>query len=126
MEDKLQIMLVDDEEIVGKRLKSSLERDGYSIEFFLTGAEALKRLGEKHFDIVVTDIRIDEIDGLEILDAVIESSPDTKTIMITGYATAEIAREAMAKGAFDFIAKPFRPKDLREVILKAAKQIKKA
>ncbi len=125
MEDRLQIMLVDDEEIVGKRLKSSLEKEGYAIEFFLTGSEALKRLDEKHFDIVVTDIRIDEIDGLEILDAVMENSPETKTIMITGYATAEIAREALAKGAFDFIAKPFRPKDLREVIIKAARQIKR-
>ena len=126
MEEKLQIMLVDDEEIVGRRLKSSLEKDGYSVEVFLTGAKALARLSEKHFDIVVTDIRIDEIDGLEILDAVVENSPRTKTIMITGYATAEIAREAMAKGAFDFIAKPFRPKDLREVILKAVREIEKS
>jgi DNA-binding NtrC family response regulator len=119
----LEIMIVDDETIVGKRLRVALEKDGYAVEVFDTGQSVIDRLQSKIFDIVVTDVRIDEVDGLQILDAVRSSSPTTKTIMITGYATVEMAREALAKGAFDFIAKPFMPKDLRKVIERAAREL---
>ena len=64
---------------------------------------------------MVTDIRMEDIDGIEILEKVKARSDHTKVIMITGYATVEVAREALGKGAFDFIAKPFKPNDLREV-----------
>ncbi len=123
MSDKLRIMVIDDEEIVGKRLKPALEKRGDIIESFVNSKEALKRLSEEHFDIVITDIRMDEIDGLEVLDYIKSHSKETKVIMITGYATVEVAREALAKGAFDFIAKPFKPEDLRIIINKAAKQL---
>lgn len=123
MSDKLRIMIIDDEEIVGKRLKPALEKRGDIIESFVNSGNALVRLAEEHFDIVVTDIRMDEIDGLEVLDYIRSHSKDTKVIMITGYATVEVAREALAKGAFDFIAKPFKPEDLRIIINKAAKQL---
>ena len=123
MPDKLKIMVIDDEEIVGKRLKPALEKRGDIIESFVNSKEALARLVEEHFDIVVTDIRMDEIDGLEVLDYIKSHSKDTKVIMITGYATVEVAREALAKGAFDFIAKPFKPEDLRIIINKAVKEL---
>ena len=123
MPDKLKIMVIDDEEIVGKRLKPALEKRGDIIESFVNSKEALARLVEEHFDIVITDIRMDEIDGLEVLDYIKSHSKDTKVIMITGYATVEVAREALAKGAFDFIAKPFKPEDLRIIINKAAKEL---
>jgi DNA-binding NtrC family response regulator len=123
MSDKLRIMVIDDEEIVGKRLKPALEKRGDIIESFVNSKNALMRLTEEHFDIVITDIRMDEIDGLEVLDYIKSHSNDTKVIMITGYATVEVAREALAKGAFDFIAKPFKPEDLRIIINKATKQL---
>ena len=123
MPDKLKIMVIDDEEIVGKRLKPALEKRGDIIESFVNSKEALARLAEEHFDIVITDIRMDEIDGLEVLDYIKSHSKDTKVIMITGYATVEVAREALAKGAFDFIAKPFKPEDLRIIINKAVKEL---
>jgi len=69
---------------------------------------------------VVTDIRMEKIDGIQILENVLEHSNQTKVIIITGYATINVAQEALAKGAFDFIAKPFKPDDLRSVINKAA------
>ena len=121
MESKLQILLVDDEEIVGKRLKAALEKHGYAVEVLQGGQAAIDLLQQREFDVVVTDIRIEDIDGLDILEAVQKSSSRTKTILITGYATAEVARAALAKGAFDFIAKPFKPKDLREVIERAVR-----
>ena len=124
MSEKLKVMVVDDEPIVGKRLKPALEKSGYEVEVYETGAEALKRIEETIFDIIVTDVRMDEIDGLDILAGVTAKSSHTKVIIITGYATIELAREALAKGAFDFIAKPFKPNDLREIIQKAATALK--
>jgi DNA-binding NtrC family response regulator len=123
MERKLELMIVDDEPIVGKRLKAALEKHGYEVETFETGQSAIRRLEDKPFDIVVSDVRMDDADGLDVLEAVKQSSSRTKTILITGYATVELAREALAKGAFDFLAKPFQPKDLRAMIEKAAKEL---
>ena len=124
MEQKLKIMVVDDEAIVGKRLKPSLEKHGYEVETFGNGKSAIKRIDEKKFDIIVTDVRMDDVDGMQILEHVETVSPDTKVIIITGYATVELAREALVKGAFDFIAKPFKPSDLRVIIEKAATELK--
>jgi DNA-binding NtrC family response regulator len=120
MPDKLEVLVLDDEPIVGKRLKPALEKIGCRVEVFEAPKEALERIEAKEFDIVVTDIRMDEIDGMEVLDFVASRWPRTKVVMITGYAMMALARQAMEKGAFDFIAKPFKPDDLRRVIAKAA------
>ena len=117
---KLRVMIVDDEPIVGKRLGPALEKNGFEVEAFLDPSQALARLQERDFDIVVTDFRMEELDGIQVLTHIMESSPDTRVILITGYATVEVAREALVKGAFDFIAKPYKPKELRAVINKAA------
>jgi len=119
----LKILILDDETIVGERLQASLEKDGHSLEAFTSPHEAIKALNEKVFDIVVTDIRMDDIDGIKILELVREKSPSTKVIMITGYATLEVARESLTKGAFDFIAKPFKIKEIRAAIEKAAQAL---
>ena len=123
MNDKLEVLLLDDEPIVGKRLKPALEKIGCNVEVFENPHNALERIDSKLFDIVVSDIRMDDIDGIMILDHVIKKSQHTKVILITGYAMMSLAREAMEKGAFDFIAKPFQPDDLRVVIAKAAKAL---
>jgi DNA-binding NtrC family response regulator len=123
MENKVQVLILDDEPIVGKRLVPALAKIGCEVESFEDPKMALQRIEEKTFDIVVTDIRMDDIDGIEILEKVKERSDHTKVIMITGYATVEVAREALGKGAFDFIAKPFKPNDLREVIVRAAEAL---
>ena len=120
MKQRLQLLLVDDEPIVGKRLMPSLAKNGYDVDFCVSGQEALDRLQHTSYDIVVTDVRMQDVDGLQILEHVKARSPRTKVIIITGYATIEVAREALAKGACDFIAKPFKPNELREVIAKAA------
>jgi DNA-binding NtrC family response regulator len=123
-EQSLQILVLDDEPIVGKRLRTALEKSGYAVEVFEDSRVALQRLNEKEFDIIVTDVRMEEVDGIQVLEHVLERSERTKVIVITGYATVEVAREALAKGAFDFIAKPFKPDDLREVIARAAAALK--
>jgi DNA-binding NtrC family response regulator len=123
MNTAFKILVVDDESIVGKRLKPALEKVGYQVDVCESGRAAISRLDATTFDIVVCDVRMDEIDGLQVLQHVIAKSPRTKVIIITGYATVEMAREALIKGAFDFIAKPFKPSDLRKIIEKATRQI---
>jgi DNA-binding NtrC family response regulator len=123
MTERLEVLLLDDEPIVGKRLKPALEKLGCSVEVFENPKLALERIAQKNFDIVVTDIRMDEVDGIQVLEEVLAKSKRTKVIMITGYAMMSVAREAMEKGAFDFISKPFSPDDLRRVITKAAESL---
>ncbi|MEW6747112.1 MAG: response regulator [Planctomycetota bacterium] len=120
----LDICIIDDEIVVCKRLQQALQNDGHKVETFVDSRSALQRIAAKRFDVVVTDIRMDDIDGLEVLDAVVKKKENTKVVMITGYATIELAREASLKGAFDFLSKPFRPADLREVLAKAAEALK--
>ncbi|SLM32546.1 Protein with response regulator receiver domain [Desulfamplus magnetovallimortis] len=123
MSNELKILLLDDEHIVGKRLKPALEKIGCSVEVFQDPLEAIKRIEEKEFDIVVTDIYMEGMDGMQVLEKVHAKCPKTKIIMITGYAMISLARDAMEKGAFDFIAKPFKPDDLRKIIAKAAEAL---
>ncbi len=119
---RLEILILDDEPLVGRRLKPILQRD-YHVEIFVDPKKALARMQEKKFDIVVTDIRMQGLDGLQVLENVRAKSPETKVIMITGYATLEAAQEAVTKGAFDFIAKPFRIGTIRDAIIKAAQAL---
>jgi CheY-like chemotaxis protein len=116
----LSVMVLDDEPIVGKRLKPVLEKSGFEVECFEEPKAALARIGEKEFDIIITDLRMEGMGGIDILEHVMAHCTRTRVILITGYATVEVAREALVKGAFDFIAKPFKPKDLQAVVAKAA------
>ncbi len=121
----LEVCIIDDEVVVCKRLKQVLTKAEYSVETFVDSRLAVKRIDEKKFDIVVTDIRMDHVDGMEVLNRIIKKGDNTKVILITGYATIEIARQAQAKGAFDFISKPFKPQELQEVIEKASRVLEK-
>jgi DNA-binding NtrC family response regulator len=119
MNDESRILIVDDEPIVCERLKAFLESDGHRVETIVDPAEAMHRLETEEFDIVISDIRMGEIDGIQVMEKVFRKSGHTKVIMITGYATLELAREALTKGAFDFIAKPFKMKEIRGTIKRA-------
>jgi DNA-binding NtrC family response regulator len=125
MSYQCDILIVDDEPIVGERLKAFIKKDGHRSEIFVDPSAALKRLEEKDFDIVISDIRMGEIDGIQVMQKVFQKSPRTKVIMITGYATLELARESLTKGAFDFIAKPFKLKEIRRTIEKAVESLEK-
>jgi DNA-binding NtrC family response regulator len=114
-----RIMIIDDEKIVGDMAKLSLEQEGYEVETFLSGAPALARLREKEFDVVVTDLKMKGIDGLEVLRTVKELSPGTKVIMITAFANLNVAIEAIKADVFDFFPKPVKIKELKESIKRA-------
>ena len=119
MTEHCEILIVDDEPVVGERLKAIIEKDGHRVEAFVDPIAAVSRLMEKTYDIVITDIRMKQMDGIQIMEKVLEKSKRTRVIMITGYATLELAREALRKGAFDFIAKPFKLKEIRKAIDRA-------
>jgi DNA-binding NtrC family response regulator len=124
VERTLRIMVIDDEAIVGKRLLLALEHCGYDVEVFVDPKIALARLDEHEVDIVVTDMRMEDVDGIQVLETVTAHWPRTKVVMITAYATIEVAREAQAKGVYDFIPKPFKVGEFLEVIEKAAAAVR--
>lgn len=99
---KTQILILDDEPIVWKRLKPALEKAGYEVEAFTQSSSAMRRVQEKEFDIVVTDLKMEGVDGMEFLTDVKTRSPKTEVIVITGFATMETAKESFQKGVFDF------------------------
>jgi DNA-binding NtrC family response regulator len=116
---KTQILILDDEPIVWKRLKPALEKAGYEVEAFTLSSKAMRRVQEKEFDIVITDLKMEGIDGMEFLSEVKSRSPRTEVIVITGFATMETAKESFQKGVFDFVAKPFKRGELLEIVKKA-------
>ena len=121
---KTKILILDDEPIVLKRLKPALEKSGYEIEVFSRSLEASDRIMEQDFDIVITDLKMEGIDGMEFLTRVKDRSPLTEVIVITGFATMETAKESFKKGVFDFLAKPFKLGEIKEVVVKAESKIK--
>jgi DNA-binding NtrC family response regulator len=117
--DKHSIMVIDDEKIVGDMAKLSLEQEGYDVETFLNGESALARLEQKPFDVVVTDLKMKGIDGLEILRTVKHLYPETVVIMITAFANLDVAIEALRDDVQDFFPKPVKIKELKASIRKA-------
>jgi DNA-binding NtrC family response regulator len=113
-----RILVLDDEPIVGDRLKPALEKLGFEVEAFTESQAAVQRIVEKSFDVLVTDLKMQKPDGLEVMDFVRQQSPATKVVIITGFATVDTAVETMKGGAVDFIAKPFKIRDLCDLIVK--------
>lgn len=100
------ILIIDDEKAIRKTLSEILSYEGYKIEEAGDGEEGLKKFKEKAYDVVLCDIKMPKIDGLEFLDKAGEINPDIPVIMISGHGTIETAVEAVKKGAYDYIAKP--------------------
>lgn len=116
---KTSILILDDEPIVSKRLKPSLDKNGYEVETFVRSVDAMSRIRERDFDIIITDLKMEGINGMEFLTEAKRRSPSTEVIVITGFATMETAKQSFSKGVFDFLAKPFKLGEILEVIRKA-------
>ncbi len=115
----VRILVVDDEMIVCESCKRILEEEGYEVETALSGKEAFDKMKVSPFDIVITDLKMPGIDGMEVLRTFRKEYPDLIIIMITGFSTVETAVEAMKLGAFDYIPKPFTPDEVSIVVKKA-------
>jgi len=100
------ILIIDDEKAIRKTLTEILSYEGYKIEEASDGEEGLKKFRERVFDVVLCDIKMPKLDGIEFLEKARETNPDVPVIMISGHGTIETAVEAVKKGAYDYIAKP--------------------
>ena len=119
-----RVLVVDDEVRIQKVCHRLLTEEGCDVEVAENGIKGLKMIEKKHFDIILLDLMMPGMSGLDVLTDVKARHPDTVVIVITGYATLEHSIETMKKGAFDFLSKPFSPQELRIVISKAIEFIR--
>jgi len=116
MREQPKVLVVDDEESVVVTIKAILQLDGYSVSTTTSGAKARAMVREVEYDLVLTDLRLEDGDGLDVLKAVRESHPETVTIMLTGYASLESAIQALRAGAYDYLVKPSEVEELRATV----------
>lgn len=116
---KPKILVIDDEEIVRISCKKCLTPEGYDVTLAGTGLEGMKLTRENHYDLILTDLKMPDMDGMEFLMMIKETQPDAKVIMITGYSTVDNAEEAMRLGASNYVEKPFTPDTLIAAVREA-------
>ena len=119
MQETPHILLIDDEERMLAMLEKVLTRKGYMVCTCSEGKEALRLLEEQSFDVVVTDLRMPEVSGMEILRMVKEFSPETMVVMMTAFGSVDSAVEAMKAGAYDYLSKPFKIEELLLILDRA-------
>ncbi|MGD9042471.1 MAG: sigma-54 dependent transcriptional regulator [Desulfobacterales bacterium] len=124
MDDKMNIMIVDDEKIVRESLFHWFTKAGHTVEKASSGFEALEKLEKNSFDLLFVDIKMPEMNGIELLEKVKTEYPETIVIIITAYGSIETAVNAMKLGASDYLLKPFKPDYLSLVMEKITRQIK--
>jgi DNA-binding NtrC family response regulator len=123
MRKKLTVLVVDDEQGLRDLLRLEFEGHGMAVDTAADGAEGLRMVQEKHFDVVVTDITMPEMDGLKFLESLKKVSPQTQVIMVTGFGAVETAVYAMQNGARDFVLKPYDVGYLIQSINRVMKEI---
>ncbi|HET7768297.1 MAG TPA: ATP-binding protein, partial [Chloroflexota bacterium] len=113
---RAQLLVVDDDESVLLTLQAILQMEGYEVEARSLGAEAIELLNQRTFDLVLTDLRLDDTDGITILAEIRRTSPETVAIMLTGYASLETAIKALREGAYDYLVKPCDVEELKATV----------
>ncbi|NJD55681.1 MAG: sigma-54-dependent Fis family transcriptional regulator [Nitrospirae bacterium] len=120
---KNRILIIDDEQIALRNLDHIMKKEGYEVTSTQSGTNALKLLEEQQFDLVLTDLKMEKVDGNQVLKRCKELSPDTEVIMITGYASLQSAIQAIKQGAYDYITKPFKLDEVRKVVREALEKV---
>lgn len=124
MNNPPRLLIIDDEEMAVMNLEHILKKQGYDIVTADTGPKGLDQAHTGSFDVVLTDLRMDKVDGMKILEESRTSNPECEVIMITGYATVDSAIEAMKKGAYHYISKPYRIEAVRKIVVEALEKIR--
>ncbi|HEX8987525.1 MAG TPA: sigma-54 dependent transcriptional regulator [Rhodocyclaceae bacterium] len=119
-----KLLIVDDEKTALRNLEHVMKKEGYEVVATQSGSNAIAHIEKQRFDVVLTDLRMEKVDGMQVLKRVRDTSPDTEVIMITGFATLESAVDAMKQGAYNYIAKPFRLEEVRRVVAEAMGKIR--
>ncbi|CAN5162540.1 sigma-54 dependent transcriptional regulator [soil metagenome] len=117
--EKKQVLIVDDEPNLRKILSAQLTRDGYDVLSAEDGEQGLALLREHHIDMVITDLKMPKIDGMQLLREALAEMPDLPIVMITAHGTVDTAVEALKLGAFDYLTKPFDKDEVRQIVAKA-------
>lgn len=121
MKGRIKILIIDDDEAILDSCSQVLKKEKYSVSTATTGDEGLDRISQELFNALLLDLKLPGINGMEVLEKMNDEYPEIPVIMITGHATVDSAVEAMKKGAFDYLSKPFTPQELRLVIRRALK-----
>lgn len=122
METEKKLLVIDDEPAIREGVRRILESESFQVETFASGHAALERIKQEPFDLVVTDLKMPGISGMEVLKAIKEIQPDLPVIFITGYSSVDSAVEVMKLGAVDYIAKPFTPEEMLQTVKTALEQ----
>ena len=124
MSDPARLLIVDDEPVALANLEHVMRREGHTVTGAASGAAALALLERQGFDVVLTDVRMEQVDGMQVLACSRSLQPDTEVILVTGHATADKAVAAMKQGAFYYVAKPYRLDEVRKVVAEAAAKVR--
>jgi DNA-binding response OmpR family regulator len=119
---KARILVMEDEPSVAKGLQMVLKEEGYGVDVAMTGQKALDAFNEKAFDLLLADLRLPDIDGMEVIKRVKGKKPDTGVIVITGYSTVSSAVDAMKLGVSDYLPKPFMEDELKKAVHEALRE----
>jgi nitrogen regulation protein NR(I) len=119
--ERKQVLIVDDEPNLRKILSAQLTRDGYDALTAEDGEQGLHLLREHHIDLIITDLKMPKIDGMTLLKRALEIEPELPVVLITAHGTIDTAVEALKRGAFDFVTKPFDKDEVRQIVAKALK-----
>jgi DNA-binding NtrC family response regulator len=114
-----KVLLVEDEAVLRESVRDWLVEDGYDVECVETGEEALEKIKEEEFGVIVLDLRLPGIDGLQVFEHAKELKPETKGVIITAYPSKESREKAKRLGLLDYLAKPFKVEDLEKLITQA-------
>lgn len=119
MENTARVLVVDDEPVVMESFSRILRREGMKVECAASGDYGLELARKNRFDVVLLDLKLPDVDGMEVLRRLKQTRPGAVVIIVTGYPSVDSAIEAMKLGACDYVAKPFSPEDIREVVARA-------
>ena len=116
MAEKLKILVVDDDKSIGKLLSSLFDMEGYPYRVAGSGEDAIATLRSEEFDVVISDIYMGKVSGLDVLDAARQLGSDTEVIIMTAHGSVETAVRAVRNGAFDYVSKPFAVEDILSIL----------
>src|SRR5262245_27139218 len=120
----IRVLIVDNDRAHAEAMLEALEREGYTCSMATSGPEGARLITQETFDVIITDMVMNDVDGMELLARAKQALPDCEVIMITGHGTVPKAVEAMQQGAFTFLEKPITPNKLRAVTQKAADAVR--
>lgn len=111
-----RVLVVDDEKFIRDILADFLGMEGYVVRTAQDGTSAISELGRARYDLVISDLKMPKMGGLELLQEVAKAHPDTVTVIMTGFGTVETAIDAMKRGAYDYILKPFKVEEIIHIV----------